>query len=142
MIKKISILMVMFVFCFLLTGCGSKTKIKISENNSINKTVKTNYTFENLKSDLSKLDSSIQVIQKAANYVGAEEGYGYVMSNCSIEVYRFNKSSEEYKKAEAEQKLSMPSVNMSFDATVKNGYGYLITEGTCDEALKYVDKLY
>lgn len=146
MFKRITILIVTIVFAFLLTGCGSKDVNNSTEENKDNmsteQTTKSSYTFENLKSDLTGLDSGIQVNQKSATMVGAEEGYGYIMSSCSLEVYRFDKSSEQYKTAEKEQKLSMPSMNMSFNATVKNGYAYLVTDGTCDEALKYVEKLY
>jgi len=142
MLKKYIALFVVILFTISLTGCGSEKTEDNNSNDSSKEKTNSSYTFDNLKTDLTKLDSNIKITKKAADMIGAEEGYGYIMSNCSIEVYRFNKSSEEYTKAEKEQKINMPSMGMSFDATVKNGYAYSITEGNCDEALKYVEKIY
>ena len=131
--KKVLGLLLILIVPLCLTGCGSEDN-KTESN-------KQDYTFENLKTDLTALDSNIEINQKSAEMLGAEEGYGYIMSDCTIEVYKFDKSSSAYKTDEKDQKLSMPSLDMSFDATVKNGYAYMITDGTCDQTIKYVEKL-
>ena len=43
-----------------------------------------------------------------------------------VEIYKFDKSSDAYKDAEKSQKLTLSGLDSSFDATVKNGYAYVI----------------
>lgn len=132
--KTIFAILVCGVMVLGLTGCGKGTT-------SSNESEQVAYTFDNLKQDLTTLDSSVEVNEKSASLVGATEGYGYSLSNCTIEVYKYDKKSEQYKKAEKEQKISMPSFEMTFDAVVNDGYAYTIIDGDCEEVLKFVDKL-
>ncbi len=137
--KCIIYLMIIFVISLVLTGCGSNNEELDSDNVNENDN-QVSYTFEDLKTDLMALDSSTEVNQKSASLIGAEEGYGYIIGECSIEVYKYDKSSEQYKTAELNQQISMPSFDMTFDATVKNGYAY-IQDGTCDNVIPYVEKI-
>lgn len=136
--KKLLLFVSAVAITLLLTGCGSSTE---SEPTKQSGGTKANYTFENLKEDLTALDSNIEIYEKSAGLVGATEGYSYIMGDCSIEVYKYDKTSDQYKKAEKEQKISMPSFEMTYSATVKNGYAYMITDGSCDSAIEYISKL-
>ena len=137
--KSIISLMMIFAISLILTGCGSNSKETNNDTTNENND-KVAYTFEDLKTDLITLDSSTEVNQKSASMIGAEEGYGYIVGDCTVEVYKYNKSSDEYKKAEKDQKISMPSLDMTFKATVKNGYAYT-QEGTCDNVIPYIEKI-
>lgn len=140
--KKIMITIFVFGFILLgLTGCGTENEEVVGGNETTKEPSKVTYNFENLKDDLTALDSSIEINQKSASMVGATEGYGYIMTNCTFEVYKYDEKSEQYKKAEKEQKITMPSFEMTFDAVVKNGYAYTMVEGSCDEATALVEKL-
>ena len=137
--KSIISLIMIFAIFLILTGCGLNSKETNNDTSNENND-KTAYTFEDLKTDLIALDSSTEVNQKSASMIGAEEGYGYTVGDCTVEVYKYNKSSDEYKKAEKDQKISMPSLDMTFKATVKNGYAYT-QEGTCDSVIPYIEKI-
>ena len=122
----------------IVTGCGTeKPEDKKKEDN----TPKVSYSFNELESDLKSIDPNVQVNEKSAGLVGAIEGYGYILENCSIEVYKFDTNSDQYKKAKKEQKLSMPSFEMTFDAKVDNGYGIVKSSGTCENELSLTEKL-
>ena len=137
--KKKAILFVSAIaLTLILTGCGSNGGVETVEQSGGNK---ASYTFDNLKEDLTALDSNIEINDKSAELVGATEGYGYMMDGCTIEVYKYDKTSDQYKTAEKEQKISMPSFGMSYNATVKNGYAYMVLDGSCDSAIEFVSKL-
>ena len=136
--KKLLLFVSVTAITLILTGCGSNTS---SEPTKQSGGTKASYTFENLKEDLTALDSNIEIYEKSAGLVGATEGYGYIMGDCSIEVYKYDKTSDQYKTAEKEQKISMPSFGMTYSATVKNGYAYMITDGSCDSVVNYVTRL-
>lgn len=145
--KKSLIGLVLAITMFLtLTGCGQNNSNTNKETNSNNTETNneestTSYTFDDLKADLMILDSSVEINDKSASLVGAEEGYGYTVDDCTLEVYKYNKNSDEYRKAEKNKQISMPSFDMTFDATVKNGYAYMVVDGTCDNVISYVEKL-
>lgn len=143
--KTFLALLILLMVPLLLTGCGSKEET--SNNNSSNgatqkeETKKSTYTLENLKTDFQALDSSVEITKKSAEMVGATEGYGFIGSSCTIEVYKFDTSTEQYKKALKDQKLSMPSMEMEFAATVKDGYAYTEPDGDCSQVISLINKL-
>ena len=122
--KSIIGFILILTFAITLTGCGTNNEKTNQEEKTNGGTTKTSYNFEDLKSDLLTLDSSTEVNEKSASMIGAEEGYGYIIGECTMEVYKYDKNSDQYKKAVKEQKISMPSFDMTFNATVKNGYAY------------------
>lgn len=138
--KSIIGFILILTFALTLTGCGTNNEKTNQEEKTNGGTTKTSYNFEDLKSDLLTLDSSTEVNEKSASMIGAEEGYGYIIGECTMEVYKYDKNSDQYKKAVKEQKISMPSLDMTFSATVKNGYAYT-QEGSCDNVIPYVEKL-
>ncbi len=129
--KKICLLIMLMI---ILVGCGSKTSINGEKKNNT-------YSFKELESDLKDVDDGIEITWKAGELIGAEEGYGYETSNCKFEIYKYDKKSDEYKEAEKNQKISMPSFESSWDAKVKNGYAYFVNEGNCDQFIRYIEKL-
>ena len=137
--KRYYFLIMVFAISLILTGCGSNSKETNSDISNENND-KAAYTFEDLENDLVALDSSTEINKKSASMIGAEEGYGYIVGDCTIEVYKYDKSSDEYKEAEKNQKISMTSLDMTFKATVKNGYAY-IQRGTCDNVIPYIEKI-
>ena len=128
-----------FILIIILSGCDSKRNSEEKSNKVEEK--EELYTFDNLKKDLMTLDNNLEVNKKAASMVGATEGYGYIMADCSLEAYKFDQNDEAYKIAEDNQELSMPSFETTLDAVVKNGYAYFVNDGTCDNAIEYVNKL-
>lgn len=137
--KKKAILFVSAIaLTLILTGCGSNVTVKKDVSSGGEK---VSYTFDNLKEDLTALDSNIEINDKSAGLVGATEGYGYMMEGCTIEVYKYDKTSDQYKKAEKEQKISMPAFETTYNAVVKNGYAYMVIDGSCDNVIEFVSKL-
>lgn len=138
--KSIIGFVLILTLAFTLTGCGTENSKNNQEEKNDGGLIKESYNFENLKSDLLALDSSTEINEKSASMVGAEEGYGYIIGECTMEVYKYDKNSEQYKKAVKDQKISIPSFDMTFNATVKDGYAYT-QDGTCDNVIPYVEKL-
>ena len=67
-------------------------------------------------------------IQKSATLIGAEEGYGYIIDDVSIEIYRFDENSSDdltksnIKSAKNEEKITMPTFNnMEMKVKYNNG---------------------
>ena len=106
---------------------------KAANNDKIN--------INNIKSEIEKL--GINVEEKDAYYemVGASDGIKIYSGDYRIEIYKFDKSSDKYIEAEKNQKLK--TAISSFDATVKNGYAYLIDDQfpKHDEVLKLLEQL-
>lgn len=121
-----------------LTGCS---KENIKENNTT--TTRKEYTLETLKKDLLSLDNNTKITKMAADMIGAEEGLKFVTQDCSIEVYKFDIQSEDYKKALANQEFYLEDFDTKYTAIVKNGYGYSIDEekNKCEIQIEYIEKL-
>lgn len=137
---KKNLLISLLCVSLLLTGCGKEDS---NDDKSKNDNNKSSYTFTDLEKDLKQLNNDLEVKQKSAEMIGATEGYGYISENCSIEVYKFDTSSDKYKDAEKNQQFNIESLNMKMKATVKNGYGYYINDdkSSCDEEIKLIEKL-
>lgn len=133
--KKILLGLLVTLVCITATACGTQEEGKKTGGDT-----NTSYTFESLEKDLKTLDKELQVNQKSAEMIGAKKGYGYILKDCTLEVYEFDKSSDAYKEAEKNQKFNLESMNMKVDATVKKGIGYT-ANGSCDDAIQYIEKL-
>ena len=127
--KVFSLIAIMFV-CLLIVGCGDKES-NTDDNNSNNKQQNSSsYNLVDFKKDVKKLVPTITEEEVYYQMVGAIDGckiYDEEGGNNRIEVYKFDKSSDEYKQAEKTQKLSL-SGTMEFEALVKNGYALLIDD--------------
>lgn len=136
--KKIFTSCLILSLCFLLSGCGNNAKTEVNnsssntnkqETNTQTPTVeeKENINLSNIKSKLENLGLDITEEQVYYQMVGATNGTKLYSGEYRVEIYQFDKTSEEYKKAESSQKLEL-SEDMSFDAVVKNGYAYIIDD--------------
>ena len=146
MTKGLKILLIIGCCALFLTGCGDKkeasdntSNTNVSDNSSSNQT-KSTYTLEDLKNDLTSVDSNLEVQEKSASLVGATEGYGYIMSGCNVEVYKFDVNSDSYKTAEQNQELNLEAFGTKLKASVKNGYAYYVNED--ENNCSYIEKLF
>ena len=139
--KKILTSLLILVVCCSLTACGDKKETNNNDNNKTQETDKV--TLSNLRSKIENLGIKCEKSVVAYDMVGAKDGFKLKSNNKTIEVYQFDKSSKEYKEAESSQKLNLSSMNMKFDAVVKNGYAYTIEKDfeKYDDVIKILDKL-
>lgn len=122
-LAKVAIL----TLCFFLVGCGNKTTNEDKSNNDNNTpTVKENITLDNVQSKIEALGITSEKTEVYYQMVGATNGFKLNAEDTRIEIYKFDKSSDAYKKAEKEQKITLDGMDMSFDAKVQNGYAYII----------------
>ena len=121
--------------CLTLTACGSKDDEKKQTSDAIN--------FSNVQSKIEDLGIKCEKTEVAFDMVGAKDGFKLNYNENHIEIYQFDKNSEVYKEAEKNQKLTISSMNMSFDAKVKNGYAYIIDDNfeKHNDIVKILDKL-
>lgn len=144
--KKIIFIMSIFAMFLCLTGCGSTTTDSNdnSKSNNDNLKIKTaeKINIDNIQSKISELGVSTETGEVYYQMVGAEKGIKLYSGDYRVEIYKFNKSSDEYKTAENTQKLSI-SEDYSFDAVVKNGYAYVIDNEfpNYDAVVSLLDKL-
>lgn len=120
----------------------SKDTISESTNENTNETVDEKVTIDNIQKHIESLGIKVEVDEPYYKLVGANAGIKIYSGDSRIEIYRFDKSSDAYKKAEKEQKLSSGGI-ASFDAVVKNGYAYLIDDNfpKRSEVISLLDKL-
>lgn len=130
--KKLLIITLAFGLAITLTGCGNDNKEQTTDNNdnkSEQSQTQTSYSLSDFENDVKALIPTMQKSEVFYQMVGAIDGfkiYDSTDQTARIEIYKFDKASDEYKKAEADQKLYMN--NFSFDATVKNGYAFIIDD--------------
>lgn len=139
--KKILTSMLILIMCFSLTACGDK---KESDSKDDTKTQTTDkVTLSNLQSKIESLGIKCEKSVVAYDMVGAKDGFKLKSNSKTIEVYQFDKNSSEYKEAESSQKLNLSSMNMKLDATIKNGYAYIIDKDfeKYDDVIKILNKL-
>lgn len=86
--------------------------------------------FEKFEQKLGENNIKFDRIKTEASYIGAEEGYRYVIGGDKIEVYRFDVNSEAYKTAVSTGKGKLEALNMSFDIEIIGEYG--IVNGTAE----------
>lgn len=129
--KKISVLLVIFVLCFAITGCGQNVENNTNNDNSTNnETVKEEKklsSIDDFKNEVKKLGIDFEETKMSAEYINAESGLKLTSDGKKLEVYKFDTNSEHYKTAEENQKVTMDGFG-SFDAIVKNGYALMIDD--------------
>lgn len=139
--KKALTSLLILIVCCSLTACGDK---KETDNNETEKTqTSDSVTLSNLQSKIESLGIKCEKAVVAYDMVGAKDGFKLKSNDKTIEVYKFDKNSNEYKDAESSQKLNLSSMNMKLDATIKNGYAYIIDKDfeKYDDVIKILNKL-
>ena len=117
---------------FLLTGCGNakvdnNTNKKEDSKQTTTEEVKENINLLNIKNKIDELGITTSEEDVFFQMVGANAGTKIYSGDYRVEIYKFDTSTAEYKKAESSQKLEI-SEDMTFDAVVKNGYAYIIDD--------------
>lgn len=105
----------------------SKDKVSESTNENTNGLLDEKVTLENIQKHIESLGIKVEVDEPLYKLVGAKAGIKIYSGDSRIEIYKFDRSSNAYKTAEKEQKLSSGGT-LSFDAVVKDGYAYLIDD--------------
>lgn len=139
-LTKVAIL----TLCFFLVGCGNKTTNEDKTNSDNNTpTVKENITLDNVQSKIEALGITCEKTEVYYQMVGATNGFKLNTKDTRVEIYKFDKSSVAYKKAEKEQKITLDGMDMSFDAKVQNGYAYIIDNDfpKYEEVINILNKL-
>lgn len=126
--KFLFVNLAILTLCFFLVGCGNKSTNENKTNNDNTPTSKENITLDNIQSKIEALGITCEKTEVYYPMVGATNGFKLNVDDTRIEIYKFNKSSDAYKKAEKEQKLTLNDMDMSFDAKVQNGYAYIIDD--------------
>lgn len=142
--KKGLISIMAIAMVFTLTACGNNNTSTTTNdnNNNATETKKSSINLDNVKSKIEELGVNVEETEVYYQMVGATNGMKLVSGDYRIEVYKFDKSSDSYKAAEKNQKLSI-SEDYSFDAVVKNGYAYIIDAEfpQHDNVVKLLDQL-
>ncbi len=142
------IALIAFIFTFNFVACDNKTSDN-SNNDKQNISQKSkeivsdsnlNIVTESLKKEknnqnknvfdvfedmLNKNGITFEKVQMASSLIGAEQGIKYKIEEGKIELYKFDKSSEAYIKAESNQTIILEIG--TFDAVVENGMAIIIT---------------
>lgn len=127
--KFLFVNLAILTLCFFLVGCGNKSTNESKPSNDNNTpTSKENITLDNIQSKIEALGITCEKTEVYYQMVGATNGFKLNVDDTRVEIYKFNKSSDAYKKAEKEQKLTLNDMDMSFDAKVQNGYAYIIDD--------------
>lgn len=127
--KRFVICIMAILTCFILTACDNNAnKENNKDNKNNNKTTEEIINLSNVESKIKSLGIDFKKTEVSYEMVGAKDGFKLVSGDYRIEVYKFNTSSESYKTAESSQKLTIDSMNYSFDAKVQNGYAYIIDD--------------
>lgn len=126
--KFLFVNLAILTLCFFLVGCGNKSTNEIKPSNENTPTSKENITLDNIQSKIEALGITCEKTEVYYQMVRATNGFKLNVDDTRVEIYKFNKSSDAYKKAEKEQKLTLNDMDMSFDAKVQNGYAYIIDD--------------
>lgn len=145
MFKKGLIISLSLLALFGITGCNNKENNN-DDTNNIQENDKQNtntVTLNNLESKIKDLGITVSKTQTSYEMVGAKNGYKLKSGETTLEVYQYDTNSESYKSAEANQKITLEEMNMSFDAIVKNGYAYILDGNfpQYDKVIEILNKL-
>ncbi len=133
--KKIMTILFAGLICLSLTGCGSENKTTIdNKDNDTNISEDTNSltSIDDFEKEVKNLGITYTKTDMVATYINAESGIKLVNGDYKLEIYKFDSSTDAYKNAEKNQKVTMEGFG-DFDAIVKNGYALMID----DEFPKY-----
>ena len=105
--RKLIVLGLAVMMLAALAGCGSKSAFKKFEN------------------ELSDRGIKYEAVKMAAEMVGAKEGWKYLIGDGRVEIYRYDKNSDNYMMALKNSEIILSGFGR-FPAIVANGYAMLI----------------
>lgn len=139
--KKIFIGIMAVLVCFTLTACNSNNSSNNEKNE--NKQEESTSNLSNVQSEIEALGVECEKTETAYEMVGAIDGFKLNSDDYTLEIYKFDTSSDAYKTAEENQELVLDGMDYSFDAKVQNGYAYIIDDNfpQHDEVVKILNNL-
>jgi len=106
--KKVICLLMVASMCLAMTACGESTPSTssaaqsskaIASSSMVASSSQTEQTkFEQFESGLDKLNIKYEKVNMVAQIIGAEQGIKYKLSDGNVELYKFDKESDDYKK--------------------------------------------
>lgn len=118
--KKVICLLMVASMCVSMAACGESTSSSSSAAQSSKAIASSSTTsvssqaeqtkFEEFEAGLDKLNIKYTKINMGAEFVGAEQGIKYKFDDGSIELYKFDKDSDAYKKAVQNKALTVESM--------------------------------
>lgn len=122
--KKLNRIIISSLLVFVLAGCGSNESSDKTETPKSEEKTNSNL-FAAMESTLKNNGFTItDTIDMAADMVGGESGKKFVTDQGNIEIYKFDTSSDAYKKAKDEGKLTLEGFG-DFSVIVNGEYAML-----------------
>ena len=122
----ICIMASLFTMYFVLSN-NEISFISNKKNNNVEKENNLKVEFDNIQSLLDEIGIETEKQDSYYQLIGAIDGYKLNHNDLFIEVYKYDKNSDEYKKAEETQSIEIKNVSQA-PAIVKNGYAYIINK--------------
>lgn len=140
--KIVALLAGVLAIALPLVACGSSDKGSSTGNEPTKNEIKEEKPkgdFPDIAGTLKELGLEYEETAVAPEMIGAAKGKKFIVGEGSVEYYVFDKKSEAYKTAEADQQLTIEEMGMSFPAYVANGKALVVTN--VDKSDEIVEKL-
>lgn len=140
--KKGLSLLLTAVLLFGIAGCSSKDDGKKESNTdtATKEETKKELSFDTIRKTFEDNGYTIsEETEMAASMIGAKSGIKYKTDKGSLEFYEFDKTSDAYKKAEADGIITLEGFG-DFEIVVNNGFAMMKTEYN-EEAVKLFQSL-
>lgn len=132
--KKISLMFLALMMIVCLFGCGQNGDAPEGdgqENQQIEQQPKAT-VFEQFEAGLTNDGLTYEKVTMAAEYVGAEEGYKYMMDSGNVELYRFDEDSDAFKEVSENKSVKLEGFG-SFPVELNGNMALLINDVTDPE---------
>lgn len=99
---------------------------KNNNNEETNSETNSSKGLDYFETEVLKIDSSLEKTEVYSALINAKDGYKLKNENDNIEIYKFDKSSSNYKEAEKNLKFSLSDGFEIYPEEIKNGYAIFI----------------
>lgn len=139
--KKTFGLFFVILLLFTFTACGTSKEKSNKENDDIAESDKIKSITE-FKTEVKNLGVTFDEVQLVAISVGAKEALRLTSGQSKLDIYFFDETTDDYKKAYQSQKIISYGTDEQ-KAIVKNGYAVVIPNDypEYDEIIKLVNRL-